>query len=165
VLRSGDVLDDRYRLDGPLATGGTGEVWRATDVTLRRMVVVKLLRPALLAAPQSDARFQAEARTMAALTHPNLINVYDYGHAPPAADGAAYLVMSYVDGEPLSRRIVGAGRVSVAGAAPVLVQAVEALHAAYRGGVIRGDVKPANLERYSEPRLSTHDRFAACHYA
>ena len=145
MLRSGDVLDDRYRLDGPIATGGMGEVWRATDVTLRRMVAVKLLRPALLADPRSDARFQAEARTMAALTHPNVINVYDYGHAPPAADGVAYLVMSYVDGQPLSRRIAEAGRLSVAETAPVLLQAAQALHAAHRGGIIHCDVKPANL--------------------
>jgi serine/threonine-protein kinase len=122
-----------------------GEVWRATDVTLRRMVAVKLLRPALLADPQSDARFQAEARIMAGLTHPNVINVYDYGHAPPAGGGAAYLVMSYVDGEALSERIAEAGRLSVAETASVLVQAAGALHAAHRGGIIHCDVKPANL--------------------
>jgi eukaryotic-like serine/threonine-protein kinase len=145
VLRSGDVLDDRYRLDGPIAAGGMGEVWRATDVTLGRMVAVKLLRPALLADPQSDARFQAEARTMAALAHPNVIKVYDYGHAPPAGGGAAYLVMSYVDGEPLSRRIAEAGRLPVAETGSVLIQAAEALHAAHRGGIIHCDVKPANL--------------------
>ena len=96
------MLDRRYRLDGPVAAGGMGEVWRATDVTLRRTVAVKLLRPALLADPQSEARFAVEARTMAALTHPNVINVYDYGHAPPTGGGGAYLVMSYVDGQPLS---------------------------------------------------------------
>jgi serine/threonine-protein kinase len=145
VLRAGDVLDRRYRLDGPVATGGMGEVWRATDVTLRRTVAVKLLRPALLADPQSDARFAAEARTMAALTHPNVINIYDYGHAPPAEGGAAYLVMSYVDGQPLSRRIAKAGRMSVAETTSVLVQAAKALHAAHRRGIIHCDVKPANL--------------------
>jgi serine/threonine-protein kinase len=139
------VLDDRYRLDWPIAAGGMGEVWRATDVTLGRMVAVKLLLPALLADPQSDARFQTEARTMAALTHPNVINVYDYGHAPPAEGGAAYLVMSYVDGQPLSRRIAVAGRLSAAETASVLIQAAEALHAAHRRGIIHCDVKPANL--------------------
>jgi len=61
VPRSGDMLDERYRLDGPIATGGMGEVWRATDVTLGRMVAVKLLHPALLADPQFEARFQVEA--------------------------------------------------------------------------------------------------------
>ena len=101
--RSGDVLDGRYRLDALVATGGMGEVWRATDVTLGRLVAVKLLRPALLVDPQFDARFQVEARIMAALTHPNVINIYDYGHAPAAAGGGAYLVMSYVDGQPKLR--------------------------------------------------------------
>jgi eukaryotic-like serine/threonine-protein kinase len=82
---------------------------------------------------------------MAALTHPNVVNVYDYGHAPAAGGGAAYLVMSYVDDEPLSRRIAEAGRLSAAETASVLVQAAGALHAAHRGGIIHCDVKPANL--------------------
>jgi serine/threonine-protein kinase len=138
------MLDERYRLDALVATGGMGEVWRATDVTLRRTVAVKLLRVALLADPQFDARFEVEARIMAALTHPNVINIYDYGHAPPA-DGGAYLVMSYVDAQPLSRRIAEAGRLSVAETGSVLVQAAKALHAAHRGGIIHCDVKPANL--------------------
>ena len=143
--RSGDVLDGRYRLDALVATGGMGEVWRATDVTLGRLVAVKLLRPALLADPQFDARFQVEARIMAALTHPNVINIYDYGHAPAATGGGAYLVMSYVDGQPLSRRIAEAGRLSVAETGSMLVQAAKALHATHRGGIIHCDVKPANL--------------------
>jgi serine/threonine protein kinase len=145
VPRSGDVLDERYRLDALVASGGMGEVWRATDVTLGRVVAVKLLHPALLADPQFNARFQVEARIMAALTHPNVINVYDYGHAPAAAGGGAYLVMSYVDGQPLSRRIAEAGRLSVAETGSVLVQAAKALHATHRGGIIHCDVKPANL--------------------
>jgi serine/threonine-protein kinase len=139
------MLDDRYRLDGPIATGGMGEVWQATDVTLGRPVAVKLLHPALLADPQSEPRFAAEARTMAALTHPNIINIYDYGHAPPARGGGAYLVMSYVDGKPLSRRITEAGRLPPAETGSMLVQAAKALQAAHRSGIIHCDVKPANL--------------------
>jgi serine/threonine protein kinase len=87
---------------------------------------------------------------MAVLAHPNVVNVYDYGRAPPTDGGAAYLVMSYlvmsyVDGQPLSRRIAEAGRLSVAETGSVLVQAAEALHAAHRGGIIHCAVKPANL--------------------
>ncbi len=154
---SGEVLDGRYRLEALVAAGGMGEVWRATDVTLRRTVAVKLLRPALPADPQFDARFAAEARTMAALTHPNVINVYDYGHAPPAGSGAAYLVMSYVDGQPLSQRIAEVGRLSVAETASVLVQTAEALHAAHRGGIIHCDVKPANLLLAADGRVTLVD--------
>jgi eukaryotic-like serine/threonine-protein kinase len=145
VLRSGDLLDQRYRLVGHIATGGMGEVWRATDVTLGRMVAVKVLHPALVADPVFDARFAAEARILAALTHPNVVNVYDYGHAAPDGGGATYLVMSYVDGMPLSRCIAEAGRLSVPETASVIIQAAKALHAAHRGGIIHCDVKPANL--------------------
>jgi serine/threonine protein kinase len=67
------MLDNRYRLTTPIATGGMGEVWRAMEVSLGRVVAVKLLRPELLADPEFDARFQAEARTMAGLTHPNVV--------------------------------------------------------------------------------------------
>ena len=70
MLCSGDMLDNRYRLTTPIATGGMGEVWRAMEVSLGRVVAVKLLRPELLADPEFDARFQAEARTMAGLTPP-----------------------------------------------------------------------------------------------
>jgi len=87
VLYSGDALDHRYRLDWPIGAGGMGEVWRATDVSLGRMVAVKLLRRALHTDPQFDAMFQAEARTMATLNHPHLVNVYDYAHAPPSGGG------------------------------------------------------------------------------
>jgi serine/threonine protein kinase len=89
--------------------------------------------------------FQAEARVMAALTHPNVINVYEYGQARPAGDGTAYLVMAYVDGKPLSQRIAEAGRLSVPETISVLVQAANALHAVHHAGIIHCDVKPANL--------------------
>jgi len=145
VLCPGDVLDNRYRLTAPIATGGMGEVWRATDVSLGRMVAVKLLRPELLADPEFEPRFQAEARMMAALTHPHIVNVYDYGHAPRASGGSPYLVMSYVPGVPLSQRIAQAGRLSVTETGSVLIQAAAALHAAHRGGIVHCDVKPANL--------------------
>jgi serine/threonine protein kinase len=156
-LCSGDVLDNRYRLTGPIATGGMGEVWRAVDVSLGRMVAVKLLRPKLLADPEFDARFQAEARTMAALTHPHVVNVYDYGHAPPTSGGAPYLVMSYVHGVPLSQRIAEAGRLSVAETGSVLIQAAAALHAAHRSRIVHCDVKPANLLVASDGGLTLVD--------
>jgi serine/threonine protein kinase len=82
---------------------------------------------------------------MAALTHPNVVNVYDYGHAPPTSGGAPYLVMSYVPGVPLSQRIAQAGRLSVAETGSVLIQAAAALHAVHRAGIVHCDVKPANL--------------------
>jgi serine/threonine-protein kinase len=123
-----------------------GEVWRATDVSLGRTVAVKVLRPALLTDPGFDARFRAEARMMAALAHPNVVNVYDYGRSELNSGGSvAFLVMAYVDGEPLSRRIADAGRLSVAETMSVVAQAADALHAAHMHGIVHRDVKPANL--------------------
>ncbi|MGC9667479.1 protein kinase domain-containing protein [Planosporangium sp. 12N6] len=133
-------------MDEPVADGGMGEVWRATDVSLGRTVAVKVLRPALLTDPGFDARFRAEARIMAALAHPNVVNVYDYGHSDvnPGAS-VAFLVMAYVDGEPLSRRIAEAGRLPVAETMSIVAQTAEALHAAHQHGIVHRDVKPANL--------------------
>ncbi|GAA1808996.1 hypothetical protein GCM10009835_30100 [Planosporangium flavigriseum] len=146
MLCAGDVLGGRYRLDEPIADGGMGEVWRATDVSLTRTVAVKVLRPALVKDPDFDTRFRSEARMMAALTHPNVVNVYDYGRSALNTGGnIAYLVMAYVDGDPLSRRIVDSGRLSVAETMSVVAQAADALHAAHMHGIIHRDVKPGNL--------------------
>jgi serine/threonine protein kinase len=145
VLTAGDVLGNRYRLDEPIATGGMGEVWRATDVVLGRPVAVKVLRPALLPDAAFDARFRAEARTLAALSHPNVVSVYDYGRSPVPEGDAAYLVMAHVDGRPLSDRIATTGGLPVGETLAVLAQAADALQAAHEHGVVHRDVKPANL--------------------
>jgi eukaryotic-like serine/threonine-protein kinase len=145
VLGPGDVLSDRYRLDERLATGGMGEVWRATDQVLGRTVAVKVLLPALLADPGFAARFQAEARMMAALRHPGVVQVYDYGESAVAFGSVVYLVMAYVDGEPLSQRIVAASRLTVGETMSIVAQAADALDAVHAVGIVHRDVKPANL--------------------
>jgi eukaryotic-like serine/threonine-protein kinase len=145
VLRPGELLSDRYRLDAFLASGGMGEVWRATDVVLGRRVAVKLLLPAMLTDPGFAARFRAEARILAAFRHPNVVDVYDFGESTFDGRPAAYLVMAYVDGEPLSHRIATAGRLPVTDTLSVMAQAADALHAAHAGGVVHRDVKPGNL--------------------
>jgi eukaryotic-like serine/threonine-protein kinase len=145
VLRPGELLSDRYRLDAFLASGGMGEVWRATDVVLGRCVAVKVLLPAMLTDPGFAARFRAEARILAAFRHPNVVDVYDFDESTFDGRPAAYLVMAYVDGEPLSHRIATAGRLPVTDTLSVVAQAADALHAAHAGGVVHRDVKPGNL--------------------
>jgi len=115
VLSSGHLLDGRYRLDERIATGGMGDVWRGTDVVLGRVIAVKVLRPAMLSDPEFAARFYGEARMMAAFRHPGVVEVYDYASAGDSMDEdqCAYLVMAYVEGEPLSTRLKEAGRLSV----------------------------------------------------
>jgi serine/threonine-protein kinase len=123
-----------------------GEVWRATDTVLARIVAVKVMRAHLLDDEGFGARFRAEARTMAALHHPGVVAVYDYGEVNASDSGrVAYLVMAYVHGEPLSERIAAAGRLSPAQTMALISQAASALQAAHDAGVIHRDVKPENL--------------------
>src|SRR5882724_10248827 len=84
-----------------------GDVWRGTDVVLGRVIAVKVLRTAMLADPEFAARFYGEARMMAAFRHPGVVEVYDYASAGDSAgdEQVAYLVMAYVEGEPLSNRL------------------------------------------------------------
>jgi eukaryotic-like serine/threonine-protein kinase len=141
VLTTGAVLSERYRLDEPLATGGMGLVWRATDLVLRRTVAVKTMLPRFGDDPDFARRFESEARIMAALHHPGLVEVYDYG---VDGDGRVYLVMQCVDGEPLSRRLA-AGPLGLDETLSILSQTARALDAAHRHGIVHRDVKPANL--------------------
>nr|MDT0657757.1 protein kinase [Micromonospora sp. DSM 115978] len=146
MLESGVLLSDRYRLEERVATGGMGDVWRATDLVLDRRVAVKVLLPALLADPGFIARFRAEARMMAALHTPGVVQVYDSGETTlPGGGRADYLVMEYVDGEPLSHRLAGAERLDVTETMSIVAQAARALHAAHLAGIVHRDVKPSNL--------------------
>ncbi|MEU8241386.1 serine/threonine-protein kinase [Actinoplanes missouriensis] len=146
MLSAGDLLDNRYRLDDRIATGGMGDVWRGTDVVLGRTVAVKVLRTAMLEDPEFATRFYGEARMMATFRHPGVVEVYDY-----ASDGdysgpekVAYLVMAFVEGEPLSNR-VKEGPIPVTETLSIVAQAADALHAAHQAGIVHRDIKPGNL--------------------
>jgi serine/threonine-protein kinase len=101
VVRIGTVLAGRYRLEDRIGSGGMGEVWRATDRVLGRTVAVKCVLDALPDDPAFVDRFRAEARTMATVSHPNVVEVYDFGDDPAAG---VYLVMKYIEGESLTWR-------------------------------------------------------------
>ncbi|MEU4240940.1 serine/threonine-protein kinase [Actinoplanes sp. NPDC026619] len=147
MLSAGNLLGNRYRLDERIATGGMGEVWRGLDVVLGRVIAVKVLKTAMLADPEFSARFYGEARMMASFRHPGVVEVYDYagaGDGDSAEDQVAYLVMAYVEGEPLSAR-VRQGTLPVEETMSIVAQAADALHAAHEVGVVHRDVKPGNL--------------------
>jgi serine/threonine protein kinase len=146
MLNPGDVLDDRYRLIDRIATGGMGDVWRATDVELDRTVAVKAVYARQLDDEGMGERFRGEARAMAGLRHPGVAAVYDYSETslPDGAD-VAYIVMACVGGQPLSDRIAQAGRLDAGETMSVVAQAAGALQAVHDGGVVHRDVKPANL--------------------
>src|SRR5688572_10664475 len=102
------MLAGRYLLQQRIGAGGMGEVWRAADQVLGRTVAVKLILPALVDEPGFLRRFLAEARAMASVRHPGVVAIHDF-HGDAAG---AYLVMEYVEGEPLSRLLARTGRLS-----------------------------------------------------
>jgi serine/threonine protein kinase len=137
------LLAGRYRLTDRIAAGGMGEVWRGIDQLLNREVAVKLL-PTVRAGDESSlARFRAEARYAASLSHPGIARVYDYGES--AEFGGAYLVMELVDGDPLSAILARAGRLSADATLDIVGQAARALDAAHQAGIVHRDIKPGNI--------------------
>lgn len=153
ITSSGQRLGERYVLSERLAVGGMGEVWSATDEVLNRPVAVKVLRTDLAPDTAFQARFRAEARTAAALSHGGIAAVYDYGEAL----GSAYLVMELVPGVPLSAMISEEGALGTDRTLQIVSQAARALHAAHRHGVIHRDIKPANLMVTPELRVKVTD--------
>jgi serine/threonine protein kinase len=138
----------RYRLESRIATGGMGEVWRATDTILGRSVAVKLLKSEYADNALFRARFETEARHAASLHHPGVAAVYDFGEAS-AVDGSGvhrpFLVMELVDGQPLSALLLPGQPLDPEATRNLLTQAADALGAAHAAGIVHRDVKPANL--------------------
>lgn len=141
MLSQGTTLGGRYRLVERIAGGGMGDVWRGTDEVLGRTVAVKVLLRALLEEPGFAERFHAEARTMATVNHPGVVDIYDYG----GENDTAFLVMEYVEGEALSGTLNRVGRLAPARAMALVAQAADALQAAHANGIVHRDVKPGNL--------------------
>lgn len=141
MISPGVTLGSRYRLDERIAGGGMGDVWRGTDEVLGRTVAVKILLPALLDEPGFAERFRGEARTMATINHPGVVDVYDYG----SDQQLAFLVMEYVEGDALSRTLSRVGRLTPARTMALVAQAADALQAAHANGIVHRDVKPGNL--------------------
>jgi eukaryotic-like serine/threonine-protein kinase len=137
------LLAGRYRLTDRIAAGGMGEVWRGEDVLLNRAVAVKLLPTGRAGNEAFLARFRAEARYAASLSHPGIARVYDYGES--SEFGGAYLIMELVRGEPLSAILARAGRLSPDATLDIIGQAARALDAAHQAGIVHRDIKPGNL--------------------
>lgn len=153
----------RYRLDARIATGGMGEVWRATDTVLHREVALKILKHEYADDPTFRTRFQAEARHAASLHHPGVAAVFDFGELPPEqmADGTGvprpYLVMELVPGQPLSALLRKGTPMDPGTAADLVAQAADAVAAAHALGIVHRDMKPANLLVTPEGRVKITD--------
>ncbi|MCX5200171.1 serine/threonine protein kinase [Streptomyces sp. NBC_00237] len=156
----GTVLGGRYALGERIGGGAMGEVWRAGDAVLERSVAVKILLPKLLEDPQFAARFRREAKLLASLGHPGIVDIHDYGEqdgAGPDDDRLAYIVMELVDGRPLDEVREDEGPMPAARALDLVAQALDALHTAHRGGIVHRDLKPSNLMLRADGRITVTD--------
>ncbi|NYG06403.1 serine/threonine-protein kinase [Phycicoccus badiiscoriae] len=140
-LNEGDTLGGRYELGVRIASGGMADVWAGTDTVLRRTVAVKVMRPDTGHEELFALRFRDEAVHSAALLHPNIATLFDYGED----DGLAFLVMELVKGEPLSLLLKRRGPLDPAEVRSLVGQAALALGVAHEARVIHRDVKPANV--------------------
>jgi eukaryotic-like serine/threonine-protein kinase len=137
------LLAGRYRLTGRIAAGGMGEVWRGEDQLLNRAVAVKLLPTGRAGDESFLARFRAEARYAASLSHPGIALVYDYGES--SEFGGAYLIMELVAGDPLSAILARVGRLTADATLDIVSQSARALDVAHQAGIVHRDIKPGNL--------------------
>jgi serine/threonine protein kinase len=140
----GTVLGGRYRLDEVLGVGGMSVVWRAHDGVLGRDVAVKLLSGRYATDPGSRARIRVEARAAAALAHPNVAQVHDFGETAEDGRRTPYVVMELVPGPTLQDR-VAEGPLPPADVLRICADVAAGLAAAHADGLVHRDVKPANV--------------------
>ncbi len=129
-----------YEILGKLGAGGMGEVWRARDPKLARDVAIKVLPEALSTDSEFLARFEREAKLLAALNHPGIATLHDLDEA----DGVRFLVMELVKGKTLAERL-GTGVLPIMETFALFEQIAEALGSAHENGVVHRDLKPSNI--------------------
>jgi serine/threonine-protein kinase len=135
------LLNNRYKVDARLGNGGMAIVYSGTDTLLRRRVAIKVLRDQYAADDDFVQRFSFEAQSAAKLSHPNIVNVYDFG----SEDGKYFIVMELVDGETLASQIASVGSIPEPVAIDYAVQIASGLAYAHRQGLLHRDIKPANI--------------------
>jgi serine/threonine protein kinase/tetratricopeptide (TPR) repeat protein len=141
-----------YRINAAIGAGGMGEVFRATDTKLNREIALKILPPDMARDPERLARFQREARTVAALNHPNIVTIYSVEEA----EGVHFLTMELVEGHSL-KHFITEGGMSVEQIVDIARALGEALAAAHEKGIMHRDLKPANVMVTEDGRVKALD--------
>jgi len=149
---TGQVLDQRYQIDRKLGEGGMSYVYRATEIGTGKAVAVKILIPKLSRDPSSVERLRREATIATRLNHPNVCPILRLGETP---DRLIYLVMPYLEGEPLSEHESRRGPFPLAEGIPLLVQVCQGLGHAHELQIIHRDLKPENVMLVPDPEAPT----------
>jgi len=151
ALTAGDRLGP-YEIVGPLGAGGMGEVYRATDPSLKRDVAIKILPAAFAADAERLSRFEREAQVLAQLHHPHIASIFGLHEA----EGVRFLAMELVPGETLEERI-GRGAVPVDEAVAIAWKIADGLEYAHERGFVHRDLKPANVKLTQDGNVKVLD--------
>lgn len=152
-MTEGALLNDRYKLEEKLGSGGMADVYLAHDMLLDRRVAIKVLRKDYSKNDSFQNQFRLEARSAANLSHPNIVTVHDFGFA----DGLLYIVMELIPGKDLKQLIRDRGRFSVEQGIPLMIQACAGVGYAHRAGLAHCDIKPHNMLVSKDMRLKVTD--------
>ena len=155
-MHAGELLGRRYQLDQRVDAGGMGTVWRGIDTRLHRTVAIKVLHAGLANDQVFRKRFEVEARAVAALQAPGIVNIYDYGEDTGPDGTLCYLIMEFVEGRSLAAILAQHGRIEPRELMKILAETGDALDAAHRSGIIHRDIKPGNIlitRREGKPKI------------
>ncbi|MBE2181801.1 MAG: serine/threonine protein kinase [Anaerolineae bacterium] len=147
------LLNNRYRLIQQIGSGGMAVIYKAQDLSLGRTVAIKILRPSLTSDASFAARFKNEARSVANLSHPNIVTVYDFG----TSENTQFLVMEFVDGQDLKKVIKAEFPLTLDRVLNFGIQICAGIGFAHRAGIVHADIKPQNILVTREDVLKVTD--------
>jgi serine/threonine protein kinase len=142
---TGEVLDEKYRIEKELGKGGMGSVYLATHLGTGRPVAVKVITPQFMMNDEFVERFKREAKAAGRLHHPNVVNVTDFGFAHVDGERIAYLVMEYLDGCTLAEVLAEESQLPIDWVVDIIEQTSSAVEEAHQQGIIHRDLKPDNI--------------------